>query len=59
MQFYVCIFLLQGVFSLIVNCAALYIAIYSGSDSLVVTDYIGAAIWVIGFLIEAIGDAQL
>lgn len=58
-QFYCFIFLLQAVFSLIVNSAALYIAIFSGSKGLIWTDYLGAAIWLIGFLIEAIGDYQL
>jgi steroid 5-alpha reductase family enzyme len=56
-QFYLKIFFLQGVFGLIVNGAAIYIAIYSNSPNLIWTDYLGAAIWLFGFIFELVGDA--
>lgn len=58
-QFYLKIFFLQGVFSLIVNSAALYVAIYSSTSGLIWTDYLGAAVWLFGFIFELVGDAQL
>ena len=58
-QFYLKIFLLQGFFSLIVNSAALYTSIYSATTTLVWTDYVGAAIWLFGFVFEWVGDHQL
>jgi len=51
--------MLQAIFSLIVNSAALYIAIYSSTNTLIWTDYVGGAVWLFGFLFEAIGDLQL
>ena len=41
------------------NSAALYTAIYSSKEILVWTDYVGATVWLFGFLFEAIGDHQL
>ena len=55
-QFYLKIFCLQGFFSLIVNSAALYTAIFSGSNTLTPLDYVGAAIWLFGFVFEWVGD---
>jgi steroid 5-alpha reductase family enzyme len=55
-QFYLKIFVLQGFFSLIVNSAALYTAIFSLTNTLVVTDYVGAVIWLFGFVFEVVGD---
>ena len=51
--------MLQGLFSLIVNSAALYTAIYSASTTLIWPDYVGAAIWLFGFVFEWVGDHQL
>jgi steroid 5-alpha reductase family enzyme len=48
--------MLQGLFSLIVNSAALYTAIYSASTTLIWPDYVGAAIWLFGFVFEWVGD---
>jgi len=53
------IFMLQGLFSLIVNGPAFFITIYTSTKPLVWLDYLGAAVWLIGFLIELIADAQL
>lgn len=44
---------------MLVNSASLYTSIYSGSNELYWPDYVGLAIWIIGFAIEVIGDEQL
>jgi steroid 5-alpha reductase family enzyme len=51
--------MLQAFFSVLVNSASLYTSIYSGSNELYWPDYVGLAIWIIGFAIEVIGDEQL
>ena len=51
--------MMQGVFSLVVNSAALYVAIYSDSAALETSDYLGIGLWSCGFLFEAVGDSQL
>lgn len=56
---YTNVFMLQGIFSVIVNSASLYTTIYSSNDRLYAQDYIGLAIWIIGFTIEVVGDEQL
>ena len=53
------IFTMQGLFSLIVNSAALYVQIFSKSDYLIWLDFVGIVIWLFGFLFETIGDEQL
>ena len=53
------VFMLQFIFSLIVNSAALYVAIFTGSPGLIWSDYVGLAIWVFGFVFECVGDYQL
>jgi len=58
-QFYFKIFILQAVFSLIVNSAALYTAIYSNYPRLVATDYVGGVMFLFGFGFEWLGDHQL
>jgi steroid 5-alpha reductase family enzyme len=55
-QFYLKIFCLQAFFSLIVNSAALFTAIFSGSNTLTPLDYVGVAIWLFGFVFEWVGD---
>jgi len=56
---FVYVFLLQGLFSLICNSAALYVMIYSYGNDLIWLDIIGICIWVFGFLFEVVGDKQL
>ena len=51
--------MLQFTFSLIVNSASLYTAIFTGTPGLVWTDYLGLAVWLFGFTFEAVGDYQL
>ena len=53
------IFGMQGLFSLIVNGAALFVAIFSSSKELIWLDYVGAAVWLFGFVFEWVGDEQL
>merc|ERR1711874_492853 len=53
------IFGMQGLFSLIVNGAGLYVAIFSSSEGLIWLDYVGASVWLFGFLFEWVGDEQL
>jgi steroid 5-alpha reductase family enzyme len=56
---FVYVFMLQGVFSLIVNSASLYVVIFTGSTEMGWTAWLGAAIWAFGFIFECIGDHQL
>ena len=56
---FVYVFMLQGLFSLICNSAALYVLIYSFTNKLIWLDYIGMCTWVFGFLFEVVGDNQL
>ena len=58
------VWFMQGVFASIVNCSALYINLFSVKDplddsflGLWYTDYVGVAVWIIGYLIETISDA--
>ena len=53
------VFMLQALFSLIVNAASLFTTIYTGTQGLIWSDYLGLAVWVFGFGFECIGDQQL
>jgi len=55
------IFMMQGLFSLITNSAALFITIYSqsGNNELNWLDYLGTAVFLFGFIFEVVGDEQL
>ena len=53
------IFMMQGVFSLVVNAGALHVMINSNSATIATTDIIGAAVWTFGFAFEWVGDEQL
>ena len=53
------VFMMQGVFSLIVNSASLYVCIWSADDKLIWLDYIGLIVWLGGFVFELVGDEQL
>lgn len=55
---YLQIFMLQGVLILIISAPILYIII-SDNSPLTYFDYLGSAIWAIGFIFETIGDYQL
>lgn len=55
----VTVFFLQGVLMWIIS-APLLAAVHSDEpDHLAITDYIGVAVWAIGFFFEAVGDFQL
>jgi len=53
------IFMMQGVFSLVVNAAALHVMLNSNSATVATTDVIGATVWAFGFVFEWVGDEQL
>ena len=52
------VFMLQGLFSLICNSAALYVLIYSKSD-VIWSDIVGVCIWYFGFMLEIVADCEL
>lgn len=52
------IFILQGILALVVVSPVVIINVYRGGD-LTFLDYLGLAIWFLGFIIEALGDLQL
>lgn len=56
---FVYVFMLQALFSVICNAAALYVLIYSKSNYLIWLDILGIAVWVFGFIFEVVGDMQL
>lgn len=56
---FVYVFMLQALFSVVCNSAALYVMIYSSSNYLIWLDYVGIGVWIFGFLFELIGDKQL
>lgn len=49
------VFMMQALFSLIVNSSALFVSIYSSSEFFAL-DVIGAAIWLFGFVFELVAD---
>ena len=53
---FVYVFMLQGLFSLICNSAALFVQIYSVGDTLIWLDFVGVAVWLFGFIFEIVGD---
>jgi steroid 5-alpha reductase family enzyme len=58
---YLQVFLLQGFFLLLVSSAVIHInkPIDAGLRPLGLLDAVGTAVWVVGFLFEAVGDTQL
>lgn len=56
---FVYVFMLQALFSVISNAASLYTTIFTSNNNLDWTAYVGAAIWLFGFVFECVGDAQL
>lgn len=56
---FVFIFGMQGLFSLIVNGAALYVTIFTSSKDLIWLDWTGIGVWTFGFIFEWVGDQQL
>ena len=53
------VFMMQALFSLIVGSSALFSSIWSYDTGVFVTDFVGLALWVFGFVFEIIGDWQL
>ena len=58
-NFFFKIFMAQAFSAILCNCPALYIAIYSYEMKLIWMDYLGLAVFLIGFAIEIIADEQL
>jgi steroid 5-alpha reductase family enzyme len=54
---YLQVFMLQGILMLLVVSPALWIVTFGGSPGALV--WVGVAVWLVGFLFESIGDAQL
>ena len=51
---------MQGSFSILINASVLYVNIWSHpatSNGLQWSDFVGLAIWAIGFLFEVVSDA--
>lgn len=54
------IFVMQGLFSLVVGASALHVLKYSEKDQKFgIWEQVGSAVFVVGFLMEVISDAQL
>ena len=52
------VYILQGLFLFMIASPVLQISKYSASG-LGYLDYVGIAVWIVGFLFESVGDAQL
>jgi steroid 5-alpha reductase family enzyme len=51
------VYLMQGLFSLVVNGSALYVCLYSKGDDIYWTDFVGLGVWFLGFAIEVLADS--
>ncbi len=58
-QSYLRVFLLQGILMWIISIPLLAVQFSATPNHLTAFDYIGAAVWLIGFFFEAVGDLQL
>lgn len=56
---YVTVFLLQGALLFVISAPLLVAAHSDEPDHLIATDFVGIALWFIGFFFEAVGDLQL
>ena len=50
------VFMMQALFSMIVNSSGLFVCIWSNDDVLIWLDYVGLAVWIAGFVFELVGD---
>ena len=55
---FIFIAIMQGLFSIITNASALYVNLKSDkmSSQLMISDYVGLAVWALGFGIEVVSD---
>jgi steroid 5-alpha reductase family enzyme len=53
------VFLLQGLIMWVVAAPLTAIQLHGANDALGILDYLGIAIWALGFYFEVVGDAQL
>lgn len=56
---YVQVFLLQGILALLIVSPVLWVQIQTSAGKLGWLDGVGLGVWILGFLFEVIGDAQL
>jgi steroid 5-alpha reductase family enzyme len=57
---YLKVFMLQGIFMFIISLPIINFGFYNGSfKDLVFVNWLGLAVWVIGFFFESVGDYQL
>ena len=52
------VFMMQALFSIIINSSALFVSIWSGPDFFAL-DVVGACLWAFGFIFELVADCQL
>lgn len=52
---FIFVYMMQALFSLIVNSSALFISIWSSSEFFAL-DAVGAAVWAFGFIFELVAD---
>jgi steroid 5-alpha reductase family enzyme len=55
---FIYVFMMQALFSIIVNSSALFVSIWS-TDEFFWLDVVGAAVWAFGFIFELVSDYQL
>jgi len=56
---YFYVFMFQGLMCLITQSACFFTIIFSVDNKLLITDYVGIAVWAVGLIIETVGDQQL
>ncbi len=56
---YLQIYMLQGAFLYLISLSFIYINLNPLNNGLLITDFLGLAIWIIGFYFESTSDAQL
>lgn len=61
LQAYLFVYIMQFAFAVVNNSSVLYVNLYSdqASKDLMWSDFVGLAIWAVGFAMEVISDAQL
>lgn len=56
---YLSIFLTQALILIVVNCGSIIASVANNNIQISLIDYFAAALWLIGFLVESIGDLQM
>ena len=55
---FIYVFMMQALFSLIVNSSAMFVSVWSTAEFFWL-DVVGAAVWAFGFIFELVSDWQL